>query len=308
MAWMHGGQRTPAARLTQAGRIILGLGALVGAFQVSVFLTTSASPRPGPIRGDAGSAATSPASSASVASASGATSLAGDSTARRLFEALDELMSGPSAARQQTPVLPTPTPRVADAAELRRADEAVAQARADLQLAQAELTRARSSPDALELRLAEQELAAAETMVVRAESEVNRLSGPNPARVAASEREVLRAEATLRATMTLRAGVGEPGPDVGNDSAVQRAWLTLQNAVARHDQVRSGPPASEVAAAQDALSDAKARLQNALQRLERARNVWPSASIGESQTAVTAARAVLVEAEAHQRALWAGLP
>src|SRR4051812_15890293 len=107
MMWMKGGQRMSAARLGRVGRIVAGLGAVATAFQVAALLTASVSPR-----------------QPSMATGSGPTV---DSTARRLFEAFDDLLSNSGSSRHRASVSVTPTPQVAAAPDLRRADEAVAQ-------------------------------------------------------------------------------------------------------------------------------------------------------------------------------------
>jgi hypothetical protein len=231
----------------------------------------------------------------------------------RAFVAFDRTLAGGMPGDEQSFGAQATGSQGPDVAQLRRAEQDVASARAALQFAQVEQTRVSEVPNASERQAAERELAAARATVLRAEADVARLSGPDPVVLDAAERKVQRAEATLLAAMAPRsmlAATSDRPSTAGmhDNPAVQSARLALQEAVSRRDFVRAGPPAWELERAQAALMTARLSVEVAAQRLEATGQADAMRSAEDARVAVLSVRSVLDEAEARLRALRAATP
>jgi hypothetical protein len=175
-------------------------------------------------------------------------------------------------------------------------------------LRQAQLQQARisSSPEARELLRAQQDFSEAQTFATRARLGVERLNGPDPARLAAANRTVERAEATLRALRVEAASRGAPSAVPARLPAIASAEQAARDAIARREQILAGPSPQEIEAARRADAQAKRAFEAAAQRLELARQAQGPVSIAEADAAVLAAQTAVYNAEARVQALQSG--
>jgi hypothetical protein len=194
----------------------------------------------------------------------------------------------------------TASPR---ALETRRAEERVAQARSTLQQAQADQQRAANSPEAAALRAADRELASAQTMVTSAQQDLQRLSQPNPVILEAVDREVQRAQATLRILKATRPPRDDPDAPADTASALAAAQAALDPAVLRRDRLRPGPDPQQVERPQHPLAAAQRQPEDARLRYDVAVRAAPVPDLDAADAAVLAARRALYDAEATLQAL-----
>ena len=231
---------------------------------------------------------------------------------RRALDDLDRVLAG-AVPVERSPAAPAAGPRSPDVVQLRRAEQEVAQARAALRRAREAQEQLLELPGVSERRVAQRELAAARAMVLHAEADVARLSGPDPVVLAAAERKVQRAEATLLATMAPRsllaaAGDRTSSPGAQEDPSVHSARLALQEAIARRDLARAGPPAWELEQARARLLATRLSAEVAAQRLEATGSTGATRSAEDARVAVLSARIALDDAEARLRILQEGVP
>jgi hypothetical protein len=187
--------------------------------------------------------------------------------------------------------------------EIRRAEERVAAARSMLQQAQADQERAANSPEAVALRAAERELANARNMVTIAQQDLQRLSEPNPVMLEAAEREVQRAQATLRIIRTTRPPHDDPDAQANQASALGAAQVALNQAIFRRDGLRAGPEPQQVARSQQTLAAAERQLEDARLRYDATVRAAPLPDLDAADAAVLAARRAVYDAEADLQAL-----
>ena len=192
-----------------------------------------------------------------------------------------------------------------DPVSVRAAQQQVAQAKVALRRAEEDQARIAAGPDQAELRTAEREVLSAQSAVVRAQAELDRVSRPDPVALAAADRDVQRAEVSLRAA---KATKPTKETKVAQQAAVISAELSLQDARARRDQLRAGPPPAEVEVARHNLAAARAALDDARLRLETIRQGPPQLVVDGANVAVGVARSDLEEAEARLQTLTAGPP
>jgi hypothetical protein len=145
-------------------------------------------------------------------------------------------------------------------------------------------------------------------MAMRARLELERLSGPNPARLAAADRTVERAEATLRALRAEGVARGANGTNPARPSGVADPERALQDAIAQRDQILAASPLEEVEAARQADVEAKRVLDDAGRRLELARQGSGPVSIPEADAAVVAAQIAVYDAESRVQTVQSGRP
>jgi HlyD family secretion protein len=155
----------------------------------------------------------------------------------------------------------------------------------------------------VELRTAEREVLSAQSAVVRAQAELDRVSRPDPVALAAADRDVQRAEVSLRAA---KATKPTKETKVAQQAAVISAELSIRDAKARRDQLRAGPPPAEVEVARHNVVAARAAFDDARLRLETIRQGPSQLIVDGANVAVGVARSDLEEAEARLQTLTAG--
>lgn len=184
------------------------------------------------------------------------------------------------------------------------AEQQIQTARLQLAKAEAELQKLQSGPAPDDLRAAERELMNAQTSYARAVSEVERLSRPDPLALSAAEREVQRAELSLRSAQAMK--TNDRSSRVQKEVAIQNAQADLQAARERLNQVRQGPPAIEVEAARRNMIAARSEVEAARGRLETVQRGPDPLTIEQAKAAVETARIGVQQAEARAATLMAG--
>lgn len=207
--------------------------------------------------------------------------------AQRAQNQMDRLNSGP------------------DPAAVRAAEQQVAQARVNVQRSEADLASVMSGPDQVALRTAEREFANAQSNLTRAQADLERMSRPDPVAMAAAERDVQRAEATLRGARNMKT---TKDTKAAQQTAVTNAQLTLQDAIARRDQLRAGPQPWEIEVARRNFQVARSALEDARVKLETARQGPDAITINAATATAEGARISLADAEARLQALMDGPP
>ena len=204
--------------------------------------------------------------------------------------------------------------------ELNAADQQVWSARLALQRAQADYERLQRGPDPADLRAAQLEVTNAQTALDRSTVELDRLVAGDPTTVTAAEREVQRAQLTLRAAQDTRvvssSGGGkdkgakdaERNARVARDAAIASAQLALKDAQDRLNVARQGPPPSEVALARRNMQAAQEALQNARERYQTVAKGPDELALATANQAVQSAKAAVDSAESHSLELKAGPP
>jgi hypothetical protein len=187
--------------------------------------------------------------------------------------------------------------------ELRAAEEKVAAARLTLQHAQADQQLAANSPEAVALRAAGRELASAQNVVTSAQQELQQVSAPNPVMLEAADREVQRAQATLRILRTTRPPRDDPEAQSGHAEALAAAQVTLDDAMLRRDRLRAGPEPQQIERARQTLAAAQQQFEDARQRYGVAAQAAPLPDLDAADAGVLAARRALYDAEAALQAL-----
>lgn len=190
-----------------------------------------------------------------------------------------------------------------DAPSLQAAQQQVVQARVALQRAQADDAHVAAGPDPAAVRAAERDLATAQTTLLRAQAEMERVSHPDPVALAAAQRDVKRAEATLEGAKATK-----PSKDsrASQQAAVTSAQLTLQDAVAKRNQLQAGPAPWEVEVARRNLASARSAVDDAGARLEVAKQGADQLTIDAARAATGQAQLALDDAEAKLAALQSG--
>jgi RND family efflux transporter MFP subunit len=187
--------------------------------------------------------------------------------------------------------------------EQKLAEQAIASARVSHAKAEAELQRL-SAPDPAEVRSAERDVAAAQNAYARAVAAVERVSQPDPAALQAAERDVQRAELNLRSANAIKTSDGSSRAQ--KQSAVRSAQLEVQDAQARLNRVRQGPPPADVEAARRDMLSARGELETARQRLEKVRSGPDPLVVEQARVAVEGARLAVAQAEQRAAAQAAG--
>jgi len=192
-----------------------------------------------------------------------------------------------------------------DPAAVRSAEQQVTQAQVTLRRAEADQARLATGPDPTELRTAEREFAAAQTALLRAQGEFDRLAAPDPLALAAADREVKRAEVSLRAAKDTKATKDTKS---AQQAAVTTAQLSLQDAVDRRNRLQAGPTPWEVDLGRRNLQAARSALDDARAHLETVRQGPSQLDIDAANAAVGVARAGVEDAQTRLQALKAGPP
>ncbi|MCC6177668.1 MAG: HlyD family efflux transporter periplasmic adaptor subunit [Chloroflexi bacterium] len=193
-----------------------------------------------------------------------------------------------------------------DELTLRQVDQQVLTAQVSLQRAEQEFARLNNGPDQTVVRAAEREYISAQNALTRIQLDLQRASQPDPIALAAAERDVQRAQATLRlAELNARTRTSSTTSDGGKTSrnasadrlaelqkraAVLDAQLALQAALDKLEAVRAGPPPGEVAILRRSLGVAQSQLEAARARLEEVRQGPAPTEVVQAQTAVDTAR------------------
>ena len=99
--------------------------------------------------------------------------------------------------------------------------------------------------------------------MTNAQQDLQRLNGPNPVILEAADREVQRAQATLRIIRTTRPPRDDPDAQSDTASALAAAQVALDEAVRRRDRLRAGPEPQQVERSQQALAAAQRQLEDA---------------------------------------------
>jgi multidrug resistance efflux pump len=138
----------------------------------------------------------------------------------------------------------------------------------------------------------------------RAQSDLDRLQrGPDPADVAAAQREIERAETNLRAA---RSSVASGSARAQRDAAILSAEGGLRDAQARLERLLQGPRADDVAAARRNVEIASANLNLAQQRQAVVRRGPDASTIAAAALAVDQARLAADAAETKLQLLRGG--
>jgi RND family efflux transporter MFP subunit len=190
--------------------------------------------------------------------------------------------------------------------EVQAADQQVWSTRLAVQRAETELERLRRGADPTDLRAADREVSAAQTALLRAQADLDRVSRPDPAALSAAERDVQRAELSVRVAES--SGGKDKNARVAREASVRSARLSLQDAQERLARLRQGPPPFEVEAARRAVADARIAVQIATERREAVAKGPDEMALAAANQAVEAAKLAATNAEARYLALKAGPP
>jgi multidrug resistance efflux pump len=205
-----------------------------------------------------------------------------------------------------------------DPLEIRQAEQQIVLAKQSLDKALDEVRRLEQGADPMVVRAAERDFLTAQNGMVRAELDLQKLVQPDPAALAAAEREVQRAETALKVAQmnpgssSSSSSSGKKDKDAERlaqaerSAAVQNAKMTLQAAQERLQTLRAGPPAGEVAVARRNLAAARSALDAARERLEVTRRGPDQTTIAQARTAVDTARLTHESAVARLATLQAG--
>ena len=187
--------------------------------------------------------------------------------------------------------------------EMRQAEQAIASARINLAKAEADLQKL-GGPDPTDLRSAEREMLSAQNTYARAVAAVEKVSKPDQIALNAAERDVQRAELNLRSAQASR--TSDRASRYQKEIAVRTAQSELQDARERLNQVRQGPPPSEIDAARRDMLSARQEVESARQRLEEVRRGPSPLEIESARSQVEGAQLTLAEAEQKAAQLAAG--
>lgn len=190
--------------------------------------------------------------------------------------------------------------------DVQAAQAAVYKAAVALQKAEADLFAA-SGRDQRTRAPLEQAVAQARAELAVAEANLAKVNVPaTPAELAAAEKAVSVAEANLAAARarlaSLRSGADREQARLNLESAK----AALASARARSEQVKAGPAPAELAAAEQQVKSARAALASAQARLEYVRTGAPEAELEAARRAVEAAEANLAAAQARLEQVKAG--
>ncbi|MCC6173984.1 MAG: HlyD family efflux transporter periplasmic adaptor subunit [Chloroflexi bacterium] len=188
--------------------------------------------------------------------------------------------------------------------DVRAQDQQTQNANLQLQKAQADLDKLSSGPNPDDLREAERDLLNAQNTYAKTLSELERLSKPDQATLSSAEREVQRAELTLRQAQSMK--TNDRSSRTQRDIAVQNAQSDLQAARDRLNVARQGPPAYQVESARRDLIAARSAVDTARERLEQVRRGPTQLQIEQARAQVQAAQIAVEQAQAKQQALQAG--
>jgi HlyD family secretion protein len=190
--------------------------------------------------------------------------------------------------------------------DVQAAQAAVYKAAVALQKAEADLFAA-SGRDQRTRAPLEQAVAQARAELAAAEANLAKVNVPaSPAELAAAEKAVSVAEANL-AVARARLESWRSGADREQARLnLESAKAALASARARYEQVKAGPAPAELAAAEQQVKSARAALASAQARLDYVRTGAPEAELEAARRAVEAAEANLAAAQARLEQLRAG--
>jgi len=185
--------------------------------------------------------------------------------------------------------------------DVRGADQAVQAATIQLQKAQADYQRIASGPPDADVKSAERDLFSAQNSYAQAVAAVEKISQPDPIAVAAAQREVQRAQNSLRAAQNMKTNDGSTRQQ--KQIAVQNAVVDLQNAQDRLNQLQQGPPPMEVETARRNMLAARSAVDAARDKLEQVKRGPDQLTLQQAQQAVDAAQLSLDQAMAKEAQL-----
>lgn len=182
--------------------------------------------------------------------------------------------------------------------EQRLAEQAITSARISMAKAEAEVQKLANGADPNDLRAAERDLMSAQNGYARAVAAVEKVSQPDPVALATAEREVQRAELSLRAAQAQK--TDSNSTRLQKEISVRNAQADLANARDRLNQVRQGPPPADVESARRDMLSARSQVDAARERLEVVRRGPDPLVIEQARANLEGAR--LSVAQAEQRA------
>jgi len=175
--------------------------------------------------------------------------------------------------------------------DVRTAEAAVAAAHAVSQKAESDLARLTGGPDPAAVRADLTAIAQARTAVDKAQSDLDKLTkGADPNDVRAAERDVQRAQNTLKFAQAVKLDPKATSKDIADhDAAIAQAQLDVQDAQDRLDLLKQPPDPTAVGIAQRALEQAKAASADAQKQLDTLSAGPTQGAIDQANAAVDAA-------------------
>jgi RND family efflux transporter MFP subunit len=187
--------------------------------------------------------------------------------------------------------------------EMRQAEQAITSARISLAKAESELQKL-GGPDPTELRSAEREMLSAQNSYARAVAAVEKVSQPDRVALNSAERDVQRAELGLRSAQAIR--TTDRSSRFQKEISVRTAQSELADARDRLNQVRQGPPPGEIDAARRDMLSARQEVEAARLRLEEVRRGPNPIDIEQARSIVESAHLSVAEAEQKATTLASG--
>lgn len=186
----------------------------------------------------------------------------------------------------------------------------IAQAKAQLEKAQADYTRAVGELDKLkagalasDLKTAEQAVVSAEAAYAKAETDLERIrAGSTPEAIRSAEFDLEKAKNSLWAAQINRDAVcgRDTGPSCASANAsVAAAETAVNQAAANLERVKAGPKPEDVANAENAVASAKASLDAARARLEQVKAGAKPFELAAAERSAASAKAALDAAKAN---------
>ena len=190
--------------------------------------------------------------------------------------------------------------------EQRLAEQAITAARISEARAEAEVQKLANGADPNDLRVAERELMGAQNSYARAVAAVEKVSQPDQTAISAAEREVQRAELSLRSAQAQR--TDSSATRLQKEISVRNAQQDLQAARERLTIARQGPPPSDVEAARRDMLSARSQVEGARDRLEVVRRGPEPLMIEQAKANLESARLGVAQAEQRAATLAGGPP
>jgi multidrug resistance efflux pump len=193
--------------------------------------------------------------------------------------------------------------------DLRQAQQQVATTQIALAKAQTDYQRLSQGADPTLLRAAQQDVLNAQNVLAKAQADLQRLASGDPVALAAAQREVQRAQTTLRVAqlppITSSSSSSSSGSssksnkssasdnrtaDATRKAAIQDAQFTLQGATERLQTLQAGPSPSDVMISQRTVAAATSALDSARTRLEIVARGPDQATLNQAKSSVDAAQ------------------
>lgn len=190
--------------------------------------------------------------------------------------------------------------------EQRLAEQAITSARISQAKAEAEVQKLANGADPTDLRAAERELMSAQNSYARAVAAVEKVSQPDQIAISAAEREVQRAELSLRSAQAQK--TDSSSTRLQKEISVRNAQQDLQAARERLTIARQGPPPADIEAARRDMLSARSSVEGARDRLEVVRRGPEPLVIEQAKANLEAARLSVAQAEQRATTLMSGPP